>query len=358
MLDTNVVKSKHVTTKQLQEHIYHNLCNNYIDKCSDELIGYQNSKTLVLIFGYNGFALESVESMREHDTSEKNIKEYYLQVPNPLYKTKVDNSKKVDKAIIKKFFKQLTNKLTINILLTTLMYEEPIPAPKPNRVVYTGDCYYHWVLSNLSSILNILSKKDNGSKFYNHCFNELILFLLQEPDFDNYLLNDFSRYKRMANKSSEKLAFFLIYLISKEKPNMKDYTLLTLFTKEVMAFPIPDIRLIILLVNICNRIKIDLPALPLNYLPLIYACVCNTQDKYKTEVLEDNLKHLNFKVVSQSDLDAFKRNLKQVSMPSNDIVIMTIDNLVAMLKRYQPKIDKGEYQAEIDKVLHYKCENS
>lgn len=97
MLDTNVVKSKHVTTKQFQEHIYHNLCNNYIDKCYDELIGYQHSKTLVLIFGYNGFALESVESMREHDTSEKTIKEYYLRVPNPLYKTKIDNSKKLTK---------------------------------------------------------------------------------------------------------------------------------------------------------------------------------------------------------------------------------------------------------------------
>ena len=358
MLDTNVVKSKHVTTKHFQEYIYHNLCKNYMDKCSDELIGDQHSKTLALIFGYNGFALESLESMREHGTSEKNIKEYYLQVPNPLYKTKIDDSKKVDKAIIKKFFKQLTNKLTISILLTPLMYQEPIPDPQPNRIVYTGDCYYHWILSNLSRILNVLSKKDNGSKFYNHCFDELIRFLYQEPDFDNYLLNDFSHYKRMADKSSEKLAFFLIYLISKEKLNMKDYTLLTLFTKEVMTFPIPDIRLIILLVNICNRIEIDLPALPLNYLPLIYACVCNTQDKYKTEVLEDNLKHLNFKVVSQSDLDAFKRNLKQVSMPSNDIVIMTIDDLVAMLKKYQPKIDKDGYQAEIDKTLHYKCENA
>lgn len=359
MLDTNVVKSKHVTTKQFQEYIYHNLCKNYMDKCSYELIGDQHSKTLALIFGYNGFALESVESMREHGTSKKNIKEYYLQVPNPLYKTKIDDSKKVDKKIIKKFFKQLTNKLTISILLTPLMDEVPSPAPKPNRIVYTKDSYYHWILSNLSRILNILSKKDNGSDFYyNHCFDELIRFLYQEPDFDNYLLNDFSHYKRMADKNSEKLAFFLIYLISKEKPNMKDYTLLTLFTKEVTAFPIPDIRLIILLVNICNRIKIDLPALPLNYLPLIYACVCNTQDKYKTEVLEDNLKHLNFKVVSQTDLDAFKRNLKQVSMPSNDIVIMTIDDLVAMLKKYQPKIDKDGYQAEIDKVLHYKCENA
>lgn len=358
MLDTNVVKSKHVTTKQFQEYIYQNLCKNYMDKCSDELIYYQHSKILVLIFGYNGFALDSPEYMREHGTSEKNLKEYYLHVPNPLYKTRIDDSKKVDKKIIKKFFKQLTSKLTISRLLTPLMYQEPIPDPKPNRVFYTGDCYYHWILSNLSRILNILSKKDNGSEFYNHCFDELVRFLLQEPDFDNYLLNDFPRYKRMADKSSEKLAFFLIYLISKEKPNMKDYTLLTLFTKEVTAFPIPDIRLIILLVNICNRIKIDLPALPLNYLPLIYACVCNTQDKYKTEVLEDNLKHLNFKVVSQTDLDAFKRNLKQVSMPSNDIVIMTIDDLVAMLKKYQPKIDKDGYQAEIDKVLHYKCENA
>ena len=359
MLDTNEVKNKHVTTKQFQKYIYHNLCKNYMDKCSDELVGYKNSRTLVLIFGYNGFALESVESMREHDTSEKTIKEYYLRVPNPLYKTKIDDSKKVDKAVIKRFFKQLTNKLTISILLTPLMYEVPIPAPNPNRVVYTEDSYYHWILSNLSRILNILSKKDNGYDFYyNHCFDELLRFLLQEPDFDDYLLNDFSRYKRMVDKSSEKLAFFLIYLISKEKLNMKDCTLLTLFTKEVMAFPIPAIRLILLLANVCNRIKINLSALPFNYLPLIYACVCNTQDEYKTDILEDNLKHLNFKVVSQSDLDAFKRNLKQVSMPSNDIVIMTINDLVAMLKKYQPKIDKGEYQAEIDKVLHYTCENA
>lgn len=358
MLDTSAVKSKHVTTKQFQEHIYHNLCKNYMDRCSDELMGDQHSKTLVLIFGYNGFALESLESMREHDTSEKNIKKYYLQVPNPLYKANIDNSKKVDKAIIKKFFKQLTNKLTIRILLTPLMYQELITDPQPNRIVYTRDCYYHWILSNLSRILNILSKKDNGSDLYNHCFDKLILFLYQESDFDNYLLNDFSRYKQMVNKSSKKLAFFLIYLVFKEKPNMKDYTLLTLFAKEVVAFPIPDVRLIILLADIYNKIKMNLSALPLNYLPIIYACVCNTQDKYKTEVLEDNLKHLNFKVVSQSDLNAFKRNLQQVSMLSNDKVIMTIDDLVAMLKRYQPKIDKGEYQAEIDKVLHYKCENA
>ena len=359
MLDTNAAKTKHVTTKQFQNYIYHNLCKNYLDKCSDELVGYKNSKTLVLIFGYNGFALESVESMREHDTSEKTIKEYYLQVPNPLYKTKIDDSKKVDKAIIKKFLKQLTNKLTISILLTPLMYEVPIPAPNPNRVVYTEDSYYHWILSNLSRILNILSKKDNGYDFYyNHCFDELLRFLLQEPDFDDYLLNDFPRYKRMVDKSSEKLAFFLIYLISKEKLDMKDCTLLALFTKEVMAFPIPALRLIVLLGNVCNRVKINLSALPFNYLPIIYAGVCNTQDKYKTEVLEYNLKHFNFKVVSQSDLDAFKRNLKQVSMPSNDIVIMTIDDLVAMLKKYQPKIDKGEYQAEIDKILHYKCEKA
>ena len=164
MLDTNVVKSKHVTTKQFQEHIYHNLCNNYIDKCSDELIGYQHSKTLVLIFGYNGFALESVESMREHDTSEKTIKEYYLQVSNLLYKTKIDNSKEVDKKIIKNFFKQLTNKLTISILLTPLMYQEPIPDPKLNRIVYTRDCYYHWILSNLSRILNVRKYVSNMFK--------------------------------------------------------------------------------------------------------------------------------------------------------------------------------------------------
>lgn len=139
---------------------------------------------------------------------------------------------------------------------------------------------------------------------------------------------------------------------------MKDYTLLRLFTKEITAFLIPDLRLIILLVNICNRIKIDLPVLPLNYLITIYDCVFNTQDEYKTKVLEDNLKHLNFKAVSQTDLDMFRFNLKQVSMPNNNNGIMIIDDLVAMLKKYQPKIDKGKYQTEIDKILHYKCENA
>ena len=356
MLNTTNTGSPYITTKQLQEYIYHNLCKNYINYCIDFLSTNCHSKTITVKINYTEFTLNTLENLNKIE-NKVNIAKYYLKLQNPLYSINTNSQNRANRAIAKKFIKQLVNKLTVTRLLRMLIFMQAFRQdPEPDKIIFSENYYYHWLISNFSQVLTILNKEN---KSLDQRYTYLILFLADQPNLDIYLLDNFEKVKVVIDKDPNTLAFFFNYLVLKRKPNIQEYTLLKLCVKELIEVcTIPDINLIVSLLKACLQIKIDLPALPLNYLPLIYACVCNTQDKYKTEVLEDNLKHLNFKVVSQSDLDAFKRNLKQVSMPNNDIVIMTIDNLIAMLKKYQPKIDKDGYQAEIDKVLHYKCENA
>lgn len=357
MLSTND-RNNQLATEDLQEHIYQNLCKNYMSACFKFFKKESDNETITVVFDDAGFTLMTPYQFKNENETHNGAINFDLS--NPFYQVEIKRKNKDNTIVMKTFLHKVVTKF--DPVEFTKLVPYVIRGKKLTTQVLSEDYYYHWVMSNLQLVFNALA---NLTAFLDQTYTEWLLqFLIDKPDIDVYLLSNFKQVKQIISANPRQIEFFLACFSENNADNPQAATLFTLLTKELIkAYPVAQINQIVFLAKACTLVeKVDLPALPINYLPDLYWTAINTLNQPEGSILLHNLPQISFKVMSKSDLTALQHKLTQTNAMMFQSVLrecflvmgtsLNVDDLISTFMHYPPKIEDNKYKAEAEKILH------
>ena len=350
-------RNNQLATEDLQEHIYQNLCKNYMSTCFKFFKKESDNEIIIVVFDDAGFTLMTPYQFKNENEIHNGAINFDLS--NPFYQVEIKRKNKDNTIVMKKLLHKVVTKF--NPVELTKLVPYVTRGKKLTTQVLSKDYYYHWIMSNLQLVFNALT---NLTAFLDQTYTEWLLqFLIDEPDINAYLLSNFKQVKQIISANPRQIEFFLACFSENNADNPQAATLFTLLIKELIkAYPVAQINQIVFLAKACTLVeKVDLPALPINYLPDLYWTAINTLNQPEGSILLHNLPQISFKVMSKSDLTALQHKLTQTNAMMFQSALrecflvmgtsLNVDDLVSTLMHYPPKIENNEYKAEAEKIL-------
>lgn len=347
MLNTSNIHPKQtMTIKRLQNNIYNNLCQNYLDYCIDFFRQNRTANKVTVCFNEDGLELfatfkDNFSLEIQHNIFVNVNYEFDL----PFVSNKIIHNNNTNILMIKKFFKQIVNKLDAKTLIKLLPFITR--NKKLDPLVLSTKQYSLWIYDNLNQILRLITYSDKYIISKNY-INYLISFLnLDTNNFNQYLLVNFNKIKSHIAKDHSQLSFFFNYLISIDHIDAQAQRLMFLLTKEcIRIHPYANNSTVVFLLSqVCSIHKVvTLPKLPINYLFSMYYYYCELDSNADNQLMQDNFTHYTFAVRSNKDLDLFINKLKY----QNDSVLSKI---LKISKECHPTIEVQYYSSRINKYL-------